>query len=122
MRAALIWYFRAFALGCAWAAIFHTLCIFDGSLEPRLPLWEHVVFVPANLVLLVGCLRRPPWFVAFFALYTLQQLYSHGTLGWCAWRQGILDWRSLIVVIMMPLTLALLIYERRLRSASAVGQ
>ena len=122
MRTVLSWSFRALALGCLYAAIFHAASFFNGSLEPRMPAWEHALFVPINLLLIVGCLWRPRWFVIVFGLFTVQQLISHGRLGLIAWQQGVFDWRSLVVVVAMPLALLAFIYDARLRAADAAAR
>jgi hypothetical protein len=119
MRTALQWLFRALAVGFFCSAIFHAAAYFNGSLEPRMSPLEHAVFVPINLAFAVGTLYRPRWFIVAFAVLCAQQIYSHGTLGIIAWRHGVFDWRSLMVVLSLPPALLLLIYEARLRAAPA---
>jgi hypothetical protein len=118
MRTALTWFFRALAIGFLYAAGFHAAAYFHPSLEPRQAPLEHIIFVPVNLVFAVGTLLRPRWFVVAFALLVVEQLYEHGVAGWTAWRAGWLDWRSLVVVLSLPLAFALLVYDTRLRAAA----
>ena len=80
------------------------------------PAWRHAVFVAINTILLYAFLKRPNWFIWFFALLTIQQLYSHGGYAISLWkRQQELDWISVIVVLAMPLLLLLLLWERKLK-------
>jgi hypothetical protein len=119
MRTALNWLFRALAFGFFCAAIFHAAAFVQRSLEPRQSGLQHALFVPLNLLFAVGTLRRPRWFIWAFAALCAQQLYEHGLAGWTAWRDGWLDWRSLLVVLALPLALALLVYDGRLRAKPA---
>jgi hypothetical protein len=115
MRTALKWLFAALALGFLCAAVFHAAAFVHPSLEPRQSPFNHALFVPLNLLFAVGTLLRPRWFIFVFGLLCLQQLYAHGVAGWEAWREGWIDWRSLLVVVSLPGALALLLYDARLR-------
>ena len=110
------WLFRALAIGFLGAAVFHGAAFFHPSLEPRQSPLGHALFVPLNLIFAVGTLLRPRWFVWAFAALCAQQLYAHGVAGWTAWRDGWFDWRSLLVVVTLPMALALFVYDARLRS------
>jgi len=112
----LSWLFRALAIGFLGAAVFHGAAFFHPSLEPRQSPLGHALFVPLNLIFAVGTLLRPRWFVWAFAALCAQQLYAHGVAGWTAWRDGWFDWRSLLVVVTLPMALALFVYDARLRS------
>jgi hypothetical protein len=109
--------FRIIAILFAGAAIYHAAAIFQTAFGTGGAHWRHGVFCAIDLLSAWYMLRRPRWFVWAFGLLTLETLYGHGTHAWIWWRtEGRLDWLSFAVLVAVPLTLALLIRERRLRS------
>jgi hypothetical protein len=74
--------------------------------------WRNGLFVLIDLSLVWPMLRRPRWFMPLFAVFTVQQLYSHVLRVLVFEGQGRFDWISVAVGILMPITLALLIRER----------
>ena len=115
------WIFRLIAIGFVVAGVFHARAFFDGTLEPRMSSTGHAIFVGVNAVAAFGMWTRPRWFVLFFAVLCVQQLYSHGDWAWTAWKLGQPDPRSWMVLITMPPMLILVIVDarRRLRREAA---
>jgi hypothetical protein len=74
---------------------------------------RHIVFACINLLLIFLFLKRPSLFIIFFALLTVQQLYSHGSRFLVYLSKNDIDWISGGVIILMPLLLYLLILENR---------
>jgi hypothetical protein len=70
---------------------------------------RHAVFVGINFASAACLWVRPPWFTYVFGVLVLQQLYSHGTSAWSAWfEQQKVDAVSLVIVVLLPLTWAVL--------------
>ena len=103
------WFWIIASASFVVAALAHLYALF--SADPSPP-WRHALFVAINLVAAWGCWRRPRWFIWPFALLLLQQLYSHGHDLAQAWPARI-DWRSLLVVIWLPIVAVALWRGRR---------
>jgi hypothetical protein len=100
------------------AAIFHAAALVKPSIAEPAPVWFHALFVVANLLLVVGVLRRPRGFALAFALYMIQQLVEHGTRGVrIAIEEHRLDWASLVSVVFVPIVFALLVSDARAKRA-----
>jgi hypothetical protein len=83
------------------------------------PAWRHAIFVLVNCICIYGLLKRPYWFIWFTALLTLQQLYSHGSYAFKVWQQhNVIDWISIGIVILLPVLLILLIFEKTKHSSN----
>jgi hypothetical protein len=69
--------FIAFALLAFAAMVYHIIC----AIEPfdSTSAWRHSLFIGINIICMYGLLQRPVWFTWFWALLTVQQLYSHGS-------------------------------------------
>jgi hypothetical protein len=96
---------------------FHVAAIVSPGLAPDSPPLRHAVFVLVNLFVAVGLLwRRPRSAFAFalvFSLLTLQQIESHGLALVSAFRdEGRIDWMSIGVLLVMPLTAYALLRQR----------
>ena len=75
---------------------------------------RHLVFVAINLLAAAGVARRSSWFLVLFPLLIGQQIASHGGLAWRLWiSRGEVDWISLAIVFLLPLTWLVLWRERR---------
>lgn len=104
----------AIALGFVVGAAFHLAAVVRATPDPTSSPLRHGVFVAINLLCAAGLLWRPRGFTLFFALLTLQQLASHGALGWRVWRdEHRVDLASVLVLVAMPAVLALLLRDRR---------
>jgi hypothetical protein len=81
------------------------------------PPWRHGLFVIINLFCVYGFLNRPRFFVYFFFLLFLQQLYSHGGNAVAVWIQHrIVSWMDLCVVFFIGLAFVLVWIDRNKRS------
>ncbi len=108
------WIMCACAVPFAAAALFHAAACVRPSLTPGEPTWRHAVFVAVNVVLAAGLARasRPLVFVVAFAIFAVQQTWSHGTDLVEASRAGATDVRSVAVLGFVPFVLLLLLLER----------
>lgn len=108
--------YRLLALVFASAATFHAAAlVWPQIAEPAAP-WSHALFVLINAALAAGVLRRPPGFVLAYALFTVEQLISHGRSGWLVWRdEHRVDWASGVTVLFVPLVLGVLVADARAR-------
>jgi predicted histidine transporter YuiF (NhaC family) len=102
------------ALCLVFAGAYHVAAIVWREIDPSSSLSRHAVFVVINLCLAAGLWVRPKGFFWVFAALTAQQLHSHGR----AWfrvlnQQHRIDWVSSGVLMVLPLLLWLLWYERR---------
>jgi hypothetical protein len=92
---------------------FHVAALVSPGLAPDSPPLRHAVFVVLNLFVAVGLHWRPPGFAILFSLLTLQQLESHGAALVSAFRdEGRIDWMSVGVLLVMPLTAYALLRRR----------
>ncbi len=108
-------YALSFFFGCG--AVFHVAAVIQANLDPEAPPWRHLLFVGINLACIAGFLRRPLFFVPLFCLLAIQQVSSHGSHALRAWQvDRSFDAPSFGVLLVMPLTVALLIADARRRS------
>ena len=106
--------FRLFAVAFAAAGLFHATAFFHPEIAEAVPRYWHALFVFVNAGLVVGVLKRPPWFPFVYALYTLQQWIEHGVRGMDVWQsEHRLDWASVVSVVFVPIVLVLLIADAR---------
>jgi hypothetical protein len=95
-----------------FAAFYHFIGIFY-KLNSS-PVWRHILFIVINIVCVYGLLNRPLWFIFFFFLLLIQQLYSHGgDILWHWQHEHRIDWISVGVVILMPAIFVLLLWDRK---------
>lgn len=106
--------FICFAVLSFCAALYHSAAFFypvDNS-----PLWRHALFIGINTISIYGLLKRPNWFLWFWGVLTIQQLYSHGSYALQLWKTShIIHWISIGVVILMPVVFALLVIDRKIK-------
>src|SRR6476619_2818419 len=69
--------FIVFAVLAFAAMLYHTI----GAVQPfdDTPAWRHTIFIGVCTICTYGLLKRPRWFVWFFGILTVQQLFRHGT-------------------------------------------
>jgi hypothetical protein len=69
--------FIIFSVFAFAAMLYHTA----GAVQPfdATPAWRHSLFIGICTVCVYGLLKRPKWFIWFFGILTVQQLYSHGS-------------------------------------------
>jgi uncharacterized membrane protein len=110
--------FRVISILFVGASIYHAAVFFHPAFGVGGAHWRHAVFFLIDLVCAWFLLKRPAWFVFAFGALTLETLYGHGTHAWMMWRaEGQIDWLSIGVLIVVPLTMALLI-ENAMRRRS----
>jgi hypothetical protein len=107
-RAAL-WFWSTICASFVASALLHLYSLFAADASPP---WRHALFVAINLGAAWGCWRQPRWFIWAFGALLLQQLYSHGADFAEAWPERI-DWRSLVVLVGMPVVAVALWRKRR---------
>lgn len=101
------------------AGLYHLHGALRSMADPALATF-HAAFVVIDPVTAFLLLRRPDWFRYAFAVFTLQQIYSHGLQAWTAWRAASeVDYVSLVVIVLMPSLLALLICDGAMRKTRA---
>jgi predicted membrane protein len=104
--------FVIFAILAALPVIYHCIGIFIKINSS--PVWRHILFIIIGIISIYGLLKRPGWFVWFFLVLTIQQLYSHGgDLLWHWNHEQRVDWISIAVLIFMPGVLFFLFLEKR---------
>lgn len=95
--------FVLFALFFVGSAIFHTVGFFDPTLRPGYPSWRHALFAGLNVAAAFLILRRPLLAIPFFALATVQQVYSHGSNLLRVWNeQHTINWVDIVVIVLVP--------------------
>jgi len=97
------------------AAIYHFVGIFYKVNDA--PVWKHLLFVEIDLFCAYGILRRPKYFAYLFALFLLQQYYSHGTYLINMWNEKKqVHLISLFVLFVLPFALICLIEGNKTKS------
>lgn len=105
-------FFVVFAILAAVAALYHFIGNFYkiNSSSVR----RHIFFIFISIICVYGLLKRPAWFILFFFVLLVQQLYSHGGDIIWHWRHGYhIDWISVAVLTFMPVVFVLLLLDRR---------
>ena len=106
--------FIVFALFASAAMIYHII----GAIKPfdATPAWRHGIFVGINIICIYGLLKRPNWFIWFWGLLTLQQLYSHGVHFVRLLAENKFTWIDFGVLSLMPLIFILLVADKKSNS------
>ncbi|MFZ1529792.1 MAG: hypothetical protein WAT19_13630 [Ferruginibacter sp.] len=101
------------------AAVYHGAGIFFPVNES--PAWRHLLFVFICLFGVVGCIKRPPVFLYFIGLLSLQQYYSHGSYLIKIWKETHhIHFISVAVLIFLTVLFFILLNEKkRVNSPSA---
>jgi hypothetical protein len=104
--------FVAFSLLAFAAMVFHII----GAIKPfdATPAWRHSLFIGINIICIYGLLKRPNWFVWFWAILTLQQLYSHGSHFLRLLSENKFTWIDFGVLVLMPAIFVLLLIDKKL--------
>ena len=106
-------FYQLVALGSLGAATFHGLSAAGVLVGDGSPTWRHLLFAGIDTLGAWLLLRRPRWLVFPMALLTAQQFQSHGSRIVTWWnRDRSLDWISIILLIALSATVALLWRER----------
>ncbi len=105
---------KAAACLCGVAGLYHLAAVLLPGVGIRGSVVRHIAFVFIDLACAILLVRRPRWFALAFACLTIQQLLGHGRRAWATWEQASqLDWISLGVLVLMPVVLAMLVFEAR---------
>ena len=108
--------FIVFALLAIAAMVYHII----GAIKPfdATPARRHSLFVGINIICIYGLLKRPVWFIWFWALLTFQQLYSHGSHFVRLLAESKFTWIDFGVLVLMPVIFILLLIDKRLTRKS----
>ena len=103
--------FFVFAVLAFAALLYHTI----GAVQPfdTTPAWRHTLFIGICTICMYGFLKRPKWFVWFFGLLLVQQLYSHGSHFVQVYRENKINTIDAAVLLLMPLAFVLLLTDRK---------
>jgi hypothetical protein len=100
------------------AALYHLAIVVRPSLGVGSAL-RHGVFVVVDALVALGLIARPPLFFWVFTALALQQIQSHGGALFHEWAvMHRFDWQSMLVLLVVPVTWALLLAEYRHRVGS----
>jgi hypothetical protein len=103
--------FIIFAVFFFISAGYHLVAIFARLNDS--PFWRNLVFVVINTFTGFCLLKRYRWFIFFFFLLMIQQIYSHGSDLISLWHaQHKIDWISLLVLLVMPAIFIFLLLDR----------
>ena len=103
--------FFGFAILGFGALIYHIV----GAIQPfdATPAWRHAIFIGVSCICIYGILKRPKWFLWFFGVLTIQQLYSHGGHFLRQLNEGKTNLIDLIVIILTPIVFILILVDRK---------
>jgi hypothetical protein len=103
--------FMVFAALAFAAMLYHTV----GAVQPfdATPAWRHTLFIGVCTICMYGLLKRPKWFLWFFSVLTVQQLYSHGSHLIQLLQEDKLNFIDAAVVLLMPLVFILLLMDSK---------
>lgn len=106
--------FIAFAILAFAAMLYHTI----GAVQPfdSTPVWRHILFIAICTTCIYGVLKRPQWFVWFFSVLTVQQLYSHGSHLIKLLQENKLNLIDVTVLLLTPLLCMLLWRDKKTNS------
>ncbi len=105
--------FIAFALLALAAMIYHFIGVitaFDNT-----PAWRHILFIGIIIICIYGLLKRPVWFIWFWAILTLQQFYSHGAHFIRFLTENNFVWIDFGVLLLMPSIFILLLIDKNIK-------
>lgn len=103
--------FVIFAVFGFAAMLYHTA----GAVKPfdETPAWRHTLFIGICTICIYGLLKKPKWFVWFFGILMVQQLYSHGSHFIKLLQGDKINFIDAAVIIFMPLIFILLLMDRK---------
>jgi hypothetical protein len=77
------------------------------------PVWKHLIFVVIDLFFVYGLHKRTKYFIYIFAIFLLQQYFSHGNYLLLLWQEKHkVHWISLFILIILPIVLICLYEEQ----------
>ena len=103
--------FYVFAVLAFAVLLYHTA----GAVQPfdATPSWRHTLFIAICTICIYGLLKRPKWFVWFFGVLMIQQLYSHGSHFIQLLKANKFNPIDTAVLPLMPLVFILLLMDRK---------
>jgi len=103
--------FIVFAVFAFAAMLYHTV----GAVQPfdSTAAWRHIIFIGVCTICMYGLLKRPRWFIWFFGILMIQQLYSHGSHLLSLLKENKFNVIDAAVVFLMPLVFILLLKDRK---------
>jgi hypothetical protein len=106
--------FITFVLPGIVALIYHII----GAIKPfdATPAWRHGLFIGISIICIYGLLKRPDWFVWFFGILTVQQLYSHGSHFVRLLEENKFNWIDFCVLVLTPLVFIFLLMDKKIKS------
>ncbi|GHM98544.1 hypothetical protein WSM22_00340 [Cytophagales bacterium WSM2-2] len=105
-------FFKVVAILGVVVAIYHVVGIFYPVNDS--PPWRHGVFIVVSLFCSYGFIKRPKYFLYFFAVLSVQQFYSHGSDIISTWQEKHnIDWISVALLIAIPFILYNLIVDAK---------
>jgi hypothetical protein len=109
--------FIAFAILAFAALIYHAIAIYHPETDPPVvslvASLRHAIFILINVICIYGFLKRPKWFVRFFGVLTVQQLYSHGSHFINLLKENKFNLIDSAILVLMPLIFILLLMDRK---------
>jgi fumarate reductase subunit C len=105
--------FIFFAILAFAAMLYHTV----GTIQPfdATPAWRHTLFIGICSISIYGLLKRPKWFVLFFGILTIQQLYSHGSHFVKLMQEDKINFIDIAVILLTPLLFILLLIDKKIK-------
>jgi hypothetical protein len=103
--------FLVFAVLAFAALLYHSV----GAVQPfdNTAPWRHGIFIGVCTICIYGLLKRPNWFIWFFGILTLQQLYSHGSHFIYLLRENKVNPIDAAILLLMPLIFILLLRDKK---------
>jgi hypothetical protein len=102
--------FILFAVLAFAALLYHIIAVvqpFDAT-----PAWRHTLFMAISTICIYGLLKRPSWFIWFFGLLLVQQLYSHGTHFFKLLEDNKINSVDIAVLLLTPILFLLLLTDK----------
>jgi predicted membrane protein len=103
--------FMVFA-ALAFIAVLYHIAAFVQPLDES-PAWRHAIFIAVCTICVYGLLKRPKWFVWFFGVLMVQQLYSHGSRLIHLLQADKFNFIDAAVVLLTPIVFILLLKEKK---------
>ncbi len=111
--------FSVLALGFTIGAGYHLFAVISPGFDLSGSPLRHLLFVGIDLLTAWYMLRRPLWLLPAFLLLVGQQSRAHGGRLWRWWQEGRgVDWRSVLVVSVLALAVALVLWDASMRLRS----
>ncbi len=75
---------------------------------------SHLLFIGISVISAFGFWKKPKWFVYFFGILLLQQLYSHGANFYYHWENAnVFAGKSFAIILLMPIAFIALLNDSK---------